>query len=64
MMELKKVMDIGPANITRDETDEEDWENNWKNYFHSFYVDDIRICPTWEEMKEVYPKAVDLGSIF
>lgn len=49
MMELKKVMDIGPANITRDETDEEDWENNWKNYFHGFSIGSLRIEPTWEE---------------
>ena len=30
---------------------EEDWINNWKQYFHQFYVDDILIVPSWEEVK-------------
>ena len=30
---------------------EEDWANNWKQYFHQFYVDDILIKPSWEEVK-------------
>ena len=30
---------------------EEDWANNWKQYFHQFYVDDILIVPSWEEVK-------------
>ena len=25
---------------------EEDWINNWKQYFHQFYVDDILIVPS------------------
>ena len=29
----------------------EDWVNNWKKYFHQFYVDDILIVPSWEEVK-------------
>jgi ribosomal protein L11 methyltransferase len=28
-----------------------DWVNNWKQYFHQFYVDDILIIPSWEEVK-------------
>lgn len=31
---------------------EEDWINNWKQYFKQFYVDDILIVPSWEEVKE------------
>ena len=30
---------------------EEDWANNWKQYFHQFYVDDILIIPSWEDVK-------------
>ena len=30
---------------------EEDWANNWKQYFKQFYVDDILIIPSWEEVK-------------
>ena len=28
-----------------------DWVNNWKKYFHQFYVDDILIIPSWEDVK-------------
>ena len=26
--------------------------NNWKQYFHQFYIDDILVIPSWEEVKE------------
>ena len=35
-----------------DETEDIDWINNWKKYFKQFYVDDILIIPSWEEVKE------------
>ena len=25
--------------------------NNWKQYFHQFYIDDILVIPSWEEVK-------------
>ena len=59
---LKRVMDgieeqrqfvkVGPGTMTSDQTEDIDWINNWKQYFHSFYIDDILIKPTWEELKE------------
>ena len=45
-------MDIGEGTITESETEDKDWINNWKQYFHQFYVDDILIIPSWEEVKE------------
>ena len=50
--ELKSFMDIGEASIEESETEDKDWINNWKQYFHQFYVDDILIVPSWEEVKE------------
>lgn len=50
--ELKSYMDIGDATIEESETEDKDWINNWKEYFHQFYVDDILIVPSWEEVKE------------
>ncbi len=41
--------DIGAGTITASETEDKDWINNWKQYFHQFYVDDILIKPSWEE---------------
>ena len=49
--ELKNYMDIGEATIEESQTEDKDWINNWKQYFHQFYVDDILIVPSWEEVK-------------
>ncbi|MCR5468206.1 MAG: 50S ribosomal protein L11 methyltransferase [Lachnospiraceae bacterium] len=50
--ETAKFMDIGEAVITSSETEDLDWINNWKNFFHSFTIGDILIKPTWEDVKE------------
>ena len=50
--ELRNFMDIGEATIEESQTEDKDWINNWKQYFHQFYVDDILIVPSWEEVKE------------
>ena len=49
---LRDFMDIGEGSIAIDETEDIDWINNWKKYFKQFYVDDILIIPSWEEVKE------------
>ena len=46
----KDFMDIGEASITVDETEDIDWINNWKQYFHQFYIDDILVIPSWENI--------------
>ena len=50
--ELRSFMDIGEGTIEESETEDKDWINNWKEYFHQFYVYDILIVPSWEEVKE------------
>ena len=49
--DLKNFMDIGEATIEESQTEDKDWINNWKQYFHQFYVYDILIVPSWEEVK-------------
>lgn len=49
--ELRAFCDIGEGSIEVEETEDIDWINNWKQYFHQFYVDDILIIPSWEEVK-------------
>lgn len=49
--ELSQFMDIGEGTVTVDETEDIDWINNWKQYFHQFYIDDILVIPSWEEIK-------------
>ena len=48
---LRAFLDIGEGSIEVDETEDIDWINNWKQYFKQFYVDDILIVPSWEEVK-------------
>ena len=48
---LRNFLDIGEGTITRSETEDTDWINNWKQYFHQFSVDDILIIPSWEDVE-------------
>ena len=48
---LRGFMDIGAGTISFDKTKEEDWVNNWKQYFHQFYIDDILVIPSWENVE-------------
>lgn len=49
---LKAFMDIGEGTISISETEDLDWINNWKQYFHQFTIDDILVVPSWEEVKK------------
>ncbi len=49
--DLRIFMDIGEGSVQVDETEDIDWINNWKEYFHQFYIDDILVIPSWEEVK-------------
>ena len=49
--DLRSFMDIGECTIEESQTEDKDWINNWKEFFHQFYVDDILIIPSWEEVK-------------
>lgn len=50
--EQRQFVDVGEGSISSSDTEDLDWINNWKQYFHSFYIEDILIKPTWEELKE------------
>ncbi len=51
--ELKEFnLDIGEGSIELESTEDIDWINNWKKYFHQFYIDDILVIPSWEEVPE------------
>lgn len=48
--ELKAYSDvIGDGTVTIEETEDIDWVNNWKQYFHQFWIDDILVIPSWEK---------------
>jgi len=49
---LRSFMEIGEGSIIVDETEDIDWINNWKQYFHQFTIDDLLVIPSWEEVRE------------
>lgn len=49
---LKSFMEIGEGSIEVAETEDIDWINNWKQYFHQFCIDDLLVIPSWEEVRE------------
>lgn len=51
LKEMSAYVNVGECTIEESETEDVDWVNNWKQYFHQFYVDDILIIPSWEEVK-------------
>lgn len=51
LKEMSSYMELGECTIEESETEDLDWVNNWKQYFHQFCVDDILIIPSWEDVK-------------
>lgn len=49
--EMRKFLDVGECIIEESQTEDVDWVNNWKQYFHQFYIDDILIIPSWEKVE-------------
>lgn len=43
-------LDIGEGNVSVEETEDIDWINNWKQYFHQFHIDDVLVIPSWEQV--------------
>lgn len=51
LRELSAFVDVGEVSIEESQTEDVDWVNNWKQYFHQFTVDDVLIIPSWEDVK-------------
>lgn len=49
--DMRAYIEVGSGSIEESQTEDVDWVNNWKKYFHQFYVDDILIIPSWENVK-------------
>ncbi len=50
--EMRSYLDVGECTIEESQTEDVDWVNNWKQYFHQFYIDDILVIPSWEKVEE------------
>lgn len=49
--DMRSYLDVGECTIEESQTEDVDWVNNWKQYFHQFYIDDILVIPSWEKVK-------------
>ena len=49
--DMRAYIEVGSGSIEESQTEDVDWVNNWKKYFHQFYVDNILIIPSWENVK-------------
>ncbi len=45
-------LQLGTLKLEESVTQDVDWVNNWKQYFHSFEIDDILVTPSWEKNTE------------
>lgn len=45
-------IDAGELSVEIFETEDIDWINNWKKYFHQFTIDDLLVIPSWEEVSD------------
>ena len=48
LAEVSVFCETGEGTFTVSVMDDESWKDKWKQYFHSFYLDDILIRPSWE----------------
>lgn len=69
LKEMSSYMETGSGKIVIGETEDKDWLNNWKEFFHPFRLEDnIVIQPTWTEVTETAPEDIvifiDPGTAF
>ncbi len=66
--ELRGFVSVGEGTVTGSQTEDKDWINNWKQYWHTFTIGDLYIKPTWEpvteEMKGHPVLSIDPGTAF
>ena len=64
---MEAYVNVGSKRITVTETeDDSTWQENWKQYYQPFRLgEDIVICPTWTEYKDIRPedKVVRISSV-
>lgn len=48
---LRAMVNIGDGSIRISETQDSEWRDNWKKFFHSFEIENVLIKPTWEQVE-------------
>lgn len=51
LQNISSYVNVGEAVIEESSTEDVDWVNNWKKYFHQFTIDDVLIIPSWENVQ-------------
>lgn len=51
LADIGTYVNVGDATIEESQTEDVDWVNNWKQYFHQFTIDDVLIIPSWEDVQ-------------
>lgn len=51
LQDMASYLNVGACTIEESQTEDVDWVNNWKQYFHQFYIDDILVIPSWENVE-------------
>lgn len=49
--EMRTYINVGVGTIEESLTEDLDWINNWKKYFHQFAIDNILVIPSWEDVE-------------
>ena len=49
--EMRSYLNVGECTIEESQTEDVDWVNNWKQFFHQFYIEDILVIPSWENVE-------------
>lgn len=52
LKEMSAYVDVGECTFEESLTEDLDWINNWKQYFHQFTIDDVLVIPSWEEVEQ------------
>ena len=51
LTEIGTYVNVASMEIDESQTEDVDWVNNWKQYFHQFTIDDVLIIPSWEDVQ-------------
>lgn len=60
LKDIGQFMNIGSGKIVLGETEDKDWIDNWKEFFHPFWLDNILIKPTWVAEADIERKPGDI----
>lgn len=66
--DLRSFMEVGSLEMSVEHLEDIDYLNNWKEFFHSFMIDDILFTPSWEDSPEAKDASmiinIDPGTAF